>query len=254
MSEGEIPVNGFDQENKGNSDLLLEKVDPATPASLTWQRKLYNEDIELKQFSLSFQEKFQMVFLATDDDDAPVICFLLQEQKKLLSVRLQSLEIYNEIIFDVKPDMSWSITAIAAEPVAVTRPRGKLRLLPYSDIIVLAPQNTILLYNSQCESLRWLDREMSDYLLKNVNEIRKELHDLKNAADEAREEQMETLRRRDQINELTNELNAEHARVTEANARNATMLDQTETLRAEIQSLSHENRLMKEDHFVLIKD
>ncbi|XP_050210661.1 uncharacterized protein LOC126660973 [Mercurialis annua] len=60
MSEGEIPVNGFDRENNENSDLLLEKVDPATPASLTWQRKLHNEDIELKQFSLSFQEKFQM--------------------------------------------------------------------------------------------------------------------------------------------------------------------------------------------------
>ncbi|XP_050212163.1 anaphase-promoting complex subunit 1 isoform X2 [Mercurialis annua] len=91
------------------------------------------------------------VFLATDDDAVPVVCFLLQEQKKLLSVRLQSIEINNEIIFDVKPDMSWSITAIAAAPVAVTRPRGKLGLLPYSDIIVLAPENTILLYSGkQC--------------------------------------------------------------------------------------------------------
>ncbi|KAF2296279.1 hypothetical protein GH714_037223 [Hevea brasiliensis] len=91
------------------------------------------------------------IFLATDDDSAPVICFLLQEQKKLLSVRLQSLEINNEIIFDVKPDMSWSIPAIAAAPVVVTRPRVKVGLLPYTDIIVLAPENTLLLYSGkQC--------------------------------------------------------------------------------------------------------
>ena len=61
--------------------------------------------------------------MATDDDAAPLICFLLQEQKKLLSVRLQSVEINNEIVFDIKPDMSWSILAVAAAPVIVTRPR-----------------------------------------------------------------------------------------------------------------------------------
>ena len=61
--------------------------------------------------------------MATDDDAAPVVCFLHQEQRKLLSVRLQCIEINNEIVFDVKPDMSWSITAIAASPVIVTRPR-----------------------------------------------------------------------------------------------------------------------------------
>lgn len=62
------------------------------------------------------------VFLAMDDDGAPIICFLLQGQKKLLSVRLQSIEINNEIHFDVKPDMSWSIPAVSAAPVIVTRP------------------------------------------------------------------------------------------------------------------------------------
>ncbi|WCJ19904.1 Anaphase-promoting complex subunit 1 [Euphorbia peplus] len=91
------------------------------------------------------------VFLATDDDAAPIVCFLLQEQKKLLSLRLQSLEINNEIIFDVKPDMSWSIPAIAAAPVVVTRPRVKAGLLPYMDIIVLSPESTLLLYSGkQC--------------------------------------------------------------------------------------------------------
>ena len=65
---------------------------------------------------------FFQVFLATDDDAAPVICFLLLEQKKLLSLRLQTVEINNEILYDVKPDMSWSILTIAAAPVIVTRP------------------------------------------------------------------------------------------------------------------------------------
>jgi len=61
--------------------------------------------------------------LAADDDAAPVICFLLQEQKRLLSIRLQIVDINDDILLDVKPDMSWSISAIAAEAVAVTRPR-----------------------------------------------------------------------------------------------------------------------------------
>ncbi|XP_052185110.1 anaphase-promoting complex subunit 1 [Diospyros lotus] len=91
------------------------------------------------------------VFLATDDDAAPIICLLLREQKKLLSLRLQSVEINNEILFDIKPDMSWSIPAIAAESVTVTRPSIKVGLLPFGDIIVLAPDSTLLLYSGkQC--------------------------------------------------------------------------------------------------------
>lgn len=91
------------------------------------------------------------VFLATDNDASPVICFLHQEQKKLLAVRLQSVEINNEILFDIKPDMSWSIPAIAAEPVIVTRPRVKVGSLSYLDIFVLTPDNGLLLYSGkQC--------------------------------------------------------------------------------------------------------
>ncbi|RDY02269.1 Anaphase-promoting complex subunit 1, partial [Mucuna pruriens] len=91
------------------------------------------------------------VFMATDDDAAPVVCFFHQEQRKLLSVSLQIVEINNEIVFDVKPDMSWNISAIAASPVTVTRPRVKVGLLPYSDIMVLAPENVLLLYSGkQC--------------------------------------------------------------------------------------------------------
>lgn len=63
------------------------------------------------------------VFLATDSDATPVICFLLQEQKKLQAVRLQCVEMDNDVLYDIKPDMSWSIPAIAAASVVVTRPR-----------------------------------------------------------------------------------------------------------------------------------
>ncbi|KAJ0045529.1 hypothetical protein Pint_06537 [Pistacia integerrima] len=97
-----------------------------------------------------------MVFLATDDDAAPIICLLLLEQKTLLSVRLQSVEINNEILYDIKPDMSWSIPAIAAAPVVVTRPRVKVGLLPYADIIVLAPDNGLLLYSGKKCLCRYL--------------------------------------------------------------------------------------------------
>ncbi|XP_061351686.1 anaphase-promoting complex subunit 1 [Gastrolobium bilobum] len=91
------------------------------------------------------------VFMATDDDAAPVVCFLHPEQRKLLSVRLQSVEINNEIVFEVKPDMSWVTAAVAASPVAATCPRVKVGLLPYSDIMVLAPENVLLLYSGkQC--------------------------------------------------------------------------------------------------------
>ncbi|KFK24970.1 hypothetical protein AALP_AA8G049400 [Arabis alpina] len=90
------------------------------------------------------------VFLATDDA-VPVICFLILEQKKLLSVGLQTIEINNEILFDVKPDISWSVSAIAAAPVVVTRSQVKTGLLPHLDIIVLSPENDLFLYSGkQC--------------------------------------------------------------------------------------------------------
>ncbi|XP_057804626.1 anaphase-promoting complex subunit 1 isoform X2 [Salvia miltiorrhiza] len=91
------------------------------------------------------------VFLAMDDDVTPIICFLLLEQKKLLSLRLQSLEVNNETIYDIKPDMSWCISAIAAAAVAVTRPKVKVGQLPHRDVIALTPANTLLLYcGKQC--------------------------------------------------------------------------------------------------------
>jgi anaphase-promoting complex subunit 1 len=68
--------------------------------------------------SFSFQ-----VFLATDIDGRPIICFLLHEQKALLAVRIQVDGTTDETSCDIQPHMSWNIHAFAAAPVAVTRPR-----------------------------------------------------------------------------------------------------------------------------------
>ncbi|KAK9159119.1 hypothetical protein Scep_005693 [Stephania cephalantha] len=97
------------------------------------------------------QSAARKVFLATDDDGVLILCFLLQETKGLLSVRLQTIEINNETLFDIKPDVSWNIPAIAAAPVMVTRPRMKVGPLPFADIIVLTSENNLFLYSGkQC--------------------------------------------------------------------------------------------------------
>ncbi|KAJ6768158.1 hypothetical protein OIU74_021929 [Salix koriyanagi] len=133
----EIINSNFETENASSSGAALDGVlDKNFSFRRIWQGK-------------GAQTAASKVFLATDDDDAPVICFLLQEQKKLLSVKLQSLEINNEVIFDIKPDVSWSVAAIAAAPVSVTHPRVKVGLLPYTDIVVLAPDNSLLLISGK---------------------------------------------------------------------------------------------------------
>lgn len=69
-------------------------------------------------FSCSYQ-----VFLATDIDGMPIICFYLHEQKTLLAVRIQVDESNEEAFGDIKSHMSWNTPAFAAAPVVVTRPR-----------------------------------------------------------------------------------------------------------------------------------
>ncbi|XP_016575540.1 anaphase-promoting complex subunit 1 isoform X1 [Capsicum annuum] len=97
------------------------------------------------------QEAATKVFLATADDASPIICFLLQEQNKLLSLQLHTVEKNTKVIYDIKPDMSWSIPAVAAAPVVVTRPGVKVCGLPFVDIVVLTSKNTLLLYcGKQC--------------------------------------------------------------------------------------------------------
>ncbi|TYH51969.1 hypothetical protein ES332_D10G318400v1 [Gossypium tomentosum] len=168
-------MRDFDERTIWTSDLipLMASYNKDKMQHSVWVAEVINSSLEVENSSLSatvptgvllkrfsFRRIWQgkgahtaasKVFLATDDDSAPIICFLFLEQKKLLSLRLQTVEINNEILYDVKPDMSWSIPAIAAAPVIVTRPSVKVGLLPYTDIIVLAPESILILYSGkQC--------------------------------------------------------------------------------------------------------
>ncbi|KAK9683476.1 hypothetical protein RND81_10G143700 [Saponaria officinalis] len=115
-------------------------------------------EVSPKQFS--FQRIWQAkgsqtaatkVFLATDENATPIICLLFQDQKSLLSMRLQVVEKNDDILVDIKTEMSWSIQAVAAEPVSVIRPRAKVGVLPFADILVLDLENTVYLYSGkQC--------------------------------------------------------------------------------------------------------
>ncbi|KAK8334553.1 hypothetical protein V6Z11_A10G285900 [Gossypium hirsutum] len=168
-------MRDFDERTIWTSDLipLMASYNKVKMQHSVWVAEVINSSLEVENSSLSatvptgvLPKRFSFhriwqgkgahtaaskVFLATDDDSAPIICFLFLEQKKLLSLRLQTVEINNEILYDVKPDMSWSIPAIAAAPVIVTRPSVKVGLLPYTDIIVLAPESILILYSGkQC--------------------------------------------------------------------------------------------------------
>ncbi|XP_059654080.1 anaphase-promoting complex subunit 1 isoform X2 [Cornus florida] len=130
-----------------NAEVVNSKLSDVAPAGVLQKQFSFRRIWQGK----GAQTAASKVFLATDDDSAPIICFLLQEQRKLLSVGLRSVEINNEILFDIKPDMSWSIPAIGAAPVIVTRPRARMGALPFKDIIVLSSENTLLLYSGrQC--------------------------------------------------------------------------------------------------------
>ncbi|GMI87289.1 pollen calcium-binding protein 1, EMBRYO DEFECTIVE 2771, anaphase promoting complex 1 [Hibiscus trionum] len=166
-------MRDFDERTIWTSDVipLMASYNKVKMQHSVWVAEVINSSLEVEHASLSatipagvlpkrfcFRRIWQgkgaqtaasKVFLATDDDSAPVICFLFLEQKKLLSLRLQTVEINNEILYDVKPDMSWSIPAIAAAPVIVTQPSVKVGLLPYTDIIVLAPENILVLYSGK---------------------------------------------------------------------------------------------------------
>lgn len=67
--------------------------------------------------------EYGQVFLATDTDGVAILCLLLQEQKLMLAVRLQIDEGNDDFLIDIRPHLSWSIPAVDAEPVIVTRPR-----------------------------------------------------------------------------------------------------------------------------------
>ncbi|XP_039838827.1 anaphase-promoting complex subunit 1-like isoform X7 [Panicum virgatum] len=130
------------------------------------------------------QSAASKVFLATDFDGLPIICFLLHEQKILLAVRIQVDDTTEEAFGDIKSHMSWNIPAFAAVPVVVTRPRVRVGVLPFTDILVLSSDNDLLLYMLRC-SLRKnpsssLDEHSTDvsYYIRFMRETLETLHAL----------------------------------------------------------------------------
>lgn len=102
------------------------------------------------------QSAASKVFLSTNNEGVPIICFLLQEQKVVLAVMLQIDEGNDDAFIDIRPDMSWTIPAIAAAPVIVTRPRVKVGLLSFSDIVVLTSENSLFLYSGKQRLCQYL--------------------------------------------------------------------------------------------------
>ncbi|XP_047093985.1 anaphase-promoting complex subunit 1 isoform X1 [Lolium rigidum] len=124
------------------------------------------------------QSAASKVFLATDIDGVPIICFLLHEQKTLLAVRIQVDDSNGETFGDIKPHMSWNIPAFAAAPVVVTRPRARVGTLPFTDILVLTPENDLLLYSGkQCLCSYSLPTEFGKGIFSNY-ELNSEVTDL----------------------------------------------------------------------------
>uniref|UniRef100_A0A804Q002 Anaphase-promoting complex subunit 1 n=1 Tax=Zea mays TaxID=4577 RepID=A0A804Q002_MAIZE len=117
------------------------------------------------------------VFLATDIDGMPIISFLLHEQKILLAVRIQVDDATEEAFGDIKPHMSWNIPAFAAAPVVVTRPRVRVGVLPFTDILVLSSDNDLLLYSGkQCLCRYTLPNELGKGFFSN-HELNSDISD-----------------------------------------------------------------------------
>ncbi|KAJ3676348.1 hypothetical protein LUZ60_003760 [Juncus effusus] len=134
-----------------------------------FQHSIWNIDIagpdlsvqsEISSHHFTFQRIWQgkcsqspstKVFLSADIDATPVLCLLFSDQKLLLGIRLQIDYSNDDGFTDIKPQSSWSFPAIDASPVIVTRPSDRAGLLPFTDIVVLGPENNLFLYSGkQC--------------------------------------------------------------------------------------------------------
>ncbi|XP_020168508.1 anaphase-promoting complex subunit 1 [Aegilops tauschii subsp. strangulata] len=146
--------------HKGKFQHSVWQVDGATYQEAMDDNAMLSIPRDISQHKFAFRKIWQgkcsqsaanKVFLATDIDGMPIICFLLHEQKTLLAVRIQADESNEEAFGDIKSHISWNIPAFAAAPVVVTRPRARVGLLPFTDILILTPENDLLLYSGkQC--------------------------------------------------------------------------------------------------------
>ncbi|XP_078435286.1 E3 ubiquitin ligase [Wolffia australiana] len=155
-----IPL--FSSYNEGNMKHSIWLLEVGNPGSETVAFSHTVEEVLDTPYSqlFSFRRIWQgtcshcaakKVFWATDIDGVPIICFLLQEQKMLLAVRLLIDEMMGDFPVEFRPHTSWTIHAIAAVPVVVSRSRVQICQLPHYDIIVLTSDNKLLLYSGkQC--------------------------------------------------------------------------------------------------------
>ncbi|KAF3336966.1 anaphase-promoting complex subunit 1 [Carex littledalei] len=89
------------------------------------------------------------VFLATDIDAMPVLYFLFSEQKMLLGIKLHIDKANKEGAIDIKPLTTWSLPAVDASPVLVTRPRVRAGAFLFTDVVILGAENQLFLYSGQ---------------------------------------------------------------------------------------------------------
>ncbi|KAH9618819.1 hypothetical protein KSS87_009167 [Heliosperma pusillum] len=176
-SSERIPViASYNRENMKHS-LWLVKVNSCSGQEANSSSSFNGTQVFPKQFSFQriwhakcSQTAATKVFLATDENAAPIICFLFQEQKSLLCTRLQVVEKKDDILVAIKTEMSWSIQAVAAEPVSVFHPRVKVGVLSSEDILVLDPENTVYLYSGkQCLCKYILSSHLDQHWLEETN-------------------------------------------------------------------------------------
>nr|CAB3465535.1 unnamed protein product [Digitaria exilis] len=165
--------------HKGKSQHSVWQIDGASYQEATNDNMMLPVSCDISSHKCAFRKIWQgkfsqstasKVFLATDIDGFPIICFLLHEQKLLLAVRIQVDDTTEEAFGDIKPHMSWNIPAFAAAPVVVTRPRVRVGGLPFTDILILSSDNDLLLYSGkQCLCRYTLPTELGKAFFSNYD-------------------------------------------------------------------------------------
>ncbi|EFJ11009.1 hypothetical protein SELMODRAFT_126964 [Selaginella moellendorffii] len=81
------------------------------------------------------------VFIATDDDREPLVCFVIKDAKRLFAIKLSRAP-------EPAADVAWSISAVSAVPIVASQPTLR-RGLPRLDMLVLAPDGNVFLYTGR---------------------------------------------------------------------------------------------------------
>lgn len=123
--EGEASLDGMKLSQphafEGSTSVCLERV---------WQDEVV-------------QTVADQVFLATDDDGVPILCFLMKALQSLFAFRL-----FNGEATSLKVGMAWTIPAISAAPTVATRPWLRQSGKQF-DLIILAADGSLSLYRGK---------------------------------------------------------------------------------------------------------